>query len=135
MNKTMLVGGISNPKINEAGTMAEFSVAVQRPYKDKDTQKYESDYIYCKMLGEKAVSTWRDRIVKGQKVEIEGTNRNGGKYEKDGKTQYGRDYVLVERFFPIGKAPEGTGTEAADNGNDGFVSVPEGAGDEGLPWD
>ncbi len=135
MNKFLAVGNLTkDATINEAGTVAMFTLAVTRPFKNKDG-KYDSDFMQCRLFGEKTVSVWRERLVKGQKCEIEASFRNNNYKDKDGNTVY--DYYFnVERFFPVNGRKEETNNGAAsgapsDSGN-GFVNIPD---DTRLPWE
>lgn len=136
MNKCLFTGGLTaDAKINEGGTVAQFNLGVGRNFKNKEG-KYESDYIPCKLYGEKAVTAFREGLVKGAQFEIEGRYANEN-YEKDGKTVYGHA-IVVDRLKRIGgtrnngTAPAAEEPAASNGGNDGFVNVE--IDDSELPW-
>ena len=136
MNKNLYVGGVTRVNVNDAGTVMDFTVAVTRPFKNKEG-KYESDFIPCKLMGEKAVSVWKDKIEKGTKVEVEGSYRNNNYKDKDGNQVYSH-FIAVDRLFPVSASKnsnspvDAPAEEAAPASSDGFMPI---GSDSGLPWE
>ena len=51
MNSINMIGNLGrDPQLNAAGTMVSFSIAVKRPFKDKQTGEYLSDCLIAKRL-------------------------------------------------------------------------------------
>lgn len=130
MNKCLFVVNVTqDAKVNEAGTVLNFTGAATRKFKNKEG-KYDSDFMKFKLLGEKAVAAYREKIVKGAKFEVEASFRNEN-YEKDGQKVYDYSFV-VDNLWTI-SGPKSTSNDgpADTTPADGFVSV---ADDSGLPW-
>ena len=94
MNTVTLIGNLGrDPQINAAGTMASFSIAVKRKFKNKQTNEYETDWFNCKAFG-KTAELIGDNFSKGSQIAFEGHLQNNN-YDKDGKMIY-RDEVIVD---------------------------------------
>lgn len=94
MNSIDIVGTLGrDPQINAAGTMASFSIAVKRKFKNKQTNEYETDWFNCKAFN-KTAELIRDNFSKGSQIIIDGHLQNNN-YEKEGKMIY-RDEVIVD---------------------------------------
>ena len=79
MNLVAIVGNICNDlELRQAGQTSalRFTVAVQRRFKNKETNQYESDFISCQAFGATAefVSKY---FSKGSKIGLQGNIRTG----------------------------------------------------------
>lgn len=123
MNAVSLVGRLTRePDLRFAPTtgkaIARFSLAVNRPGKDKGT-----DFINCVAFG-KSAETIATYIQKGRQVAISGTIRTGS-YEKDGQKYYNTD-IWVSGFTFIGNNSSNDNTPTAGGFNDnGMEEVPD----------
>ena len=81
-------------------SIARMTVAVQRKFKDKQTGKYESDFINC-LAFDKRAETIAKFFSKGSKVLFQGTWQTGSYDNKDGIKVYTNE-LLVENFDFIG---------------------------------
>lgn len=144
MNKVILMGRLtrdadvrytSGP---ETTTVARFTLAVNRRY-SKDGQQ-SADFISCVAFG-KAAEFCERYARQGIKLAIEGRIQTGSYTNKDGNRVYTTDVVVENMEFA-----ESKGADSTDNNNtgssrpepqndaDGFVSIPDGVDDEGLPF-
>lgn len=83
-----------------------FSISVRRNYKPEGDQYYPEDLIYCKAFKGKAkfiANNWS----KGDEIIVEGRLQRDEDYEKDGVTQKGQLYVLVEDVHFAGSKKSG----------------------------
>ena len=126
MNKVILIGRLTKEpdvrysnKENEAMAIARYTLAIDRPGKNKET-----DFINCVAFGKQGEFVEK-YIRKGTKIAVEGRIQTGS-YEKDGVKRYTTD-VVVERHEFCEKKEE-IPPEAPD-----FISVPENIAD-GLPF-
>lgn len=109
MNTVNLIGNLGrDPKINTAGTMASFSIAVKNKFRNKQTNEYETNWFNCKAFG-KTAELIRDNFFKGSQIAFEGHLQNNN-YEKDGKMIY-RDEVIVDAITFIGQKNHDTSSE------------------------
>ena len=96
--------------------IARMTVAVQRKFKDKQTGKYESDFINC-LAFDKRAETIAKFFSKGSKVLFQGTWQTGSYDNKDGIKIYTNE-LLVENFdFIGGNNSNNTGVGNPDTSN------------------
>ena len=126
MNKAILIGRLTKDpdvrysnKENEAMAVAKYTLAIDRPGKDKGT-----DYISCVAFGKQG--EFAEKYLKqGTKIAVEGRIQTGS-YEKDGVKRYTTDVVVEKHEFCEKKEAE---PPAAPE----FMDVPEDIAD-GLPF-
>lgn len=112
MNTVHMIGNLGrDPQINAAGTMASFSIAVKRQFKDKQTGEYQSDWFNCKAFGKTAELIGKS-FSKGSQIAFTGHAQNNN-YEKDGQMIY-RDEYIVDSITFIGQKTDVS--ERYDNG-------------------
>lgn len=100
MNKVLITGRLTkDPEMRQVGssdfsTLATFTVAVQRDFKNKETGQYDADFIYCKAWRQTAefISQY---FKKGDIIEIEGNWRHDSWQDDSGDWQ-NSDYVNVQ---------------------------------------
>lgn len=101
MNRTVLLGRTTKDidlRYAQSGTaVANFTLAVNRNYKDKQTGQYEADFIRCIAFG-KTAETMAQYVKKGHQLGIEGRIQTGS-YEKDGQRVYTTDVVIDQFYF------------------------------------
>ena len=126
MNTVSLVGNLC--KENEvryssgenATAFLRNTVAVQRKYKDKETGKYESDFINISAIG-KSAEFINQYFTKGQKIGITGHIQTGSYTNKDGNKVYTTEVVVDSAEFVSSKG-EGNGTTAPASHDDDFMT-------------
>lgn len=137
MNKVMLLGRlVKDTELKQANetTICRFAIAVDREGK-KQEGKPEADFISCVAFGKTAESVDKYIHDKGLRLFVEGLWRTGSYKNNDGKTVYTNE-CYAYGITPIDwrpKAGEAKQEEPKTDEN-GFMSIPEGAEDEGLPF-
>ena len=126
MNKVILSGRLTgDPEVRatQQTTVARYRLAVDKP------RTNEADFISCVCFG-KGAEFARDYLHKGMKIIVTGRITTGSYKDKDGRTVYTTDVVVEDHEFAEPKRSSYTapGTE------DEFISIPDNAGDEGIPF-
>ena len=114
--------------------IARFTLAVDRRRSSQDGQR-ETDFISCISFGRQAEFTEK-YLHQGTKIVITGRIQTGSYINKDGNKVYTTDVVVEEHEFAESKSSQNNNNnyqQAADVG-DGFMSIPDGVEDEGLPF-
>ena len=109
MNKIILIGRLTrDPElkyINSGKAVANFTLAVDRPYTSKDGEK-ETDFIICQAWGSTAENL-ANYMTKGRQVAVDGRLQVRS-YEKDGKRQWISE-VVADRVEFLGAKNDGQG--------------------------
>ena len=129
MNNVSLVGRLTrDPEIkatNSGSSYARFSIAVDRRGKDAGT-----DFVNIVAFGK--TSEFIERyFCKGQRIGINGRIQTGSYEGKDGKKVYTFDVIAENVEFVESKSASASATPA---NADGFVNIPDGVEDPGLPF-
>lgn len=147
MNKVILIGRLTrDPEVRysqgeESMAIARYTLAVDRRGK-KDPNEQAADFINCiafRKNGEFA----EKYLKKGMKIAVVGRIQTGSYTNKDGQKVYTTDVVVEEHEFADSKS-SGNSNSSDSSGstkskpenasNDGFVNIPDGVEDEGLPF-
>ena len=149
MNKVILMGRlVRDPEVRY--TQAENPMAVSRYTlaidrrglkKKEGDQKPETDFINCIAFG-KSGEFAEKYFHRGLRVLVSGRIQTGSYVNKDGNKVYTTDVIVEEQEFAdsknqnaenggAGNNQQGTGSAAS---GDGFMNMPNGAEDEGLPF-
>ena len=138
MNKVILMGRLTrDPEVRyttSGNAVANYSLAVNRPYKSADGNQ-EVDFINCVAIGKRGEFAEK-YLRKGTQILISGSIQTSNYVNKDGNKVYKTDILVDTHEFAGGKS-ESHGTDQKENENhknDGFMSVPDGVEDEGLPF-
>lgn len=141
MNKVILVGRlVRDPDVRysqtENGNMAvaRYTLAVDRKFKKEGEQN--ADFINCIAFG-KSGEFAEKYFFKGMKIAISGRIQTGSYANKDGQRVYTTDVVIEEQEFCESKQNQQSNGIIQPNSNvdsDGFMSIPDGVEDEGLPF-
>lgn len=143
MNKVILVGRLTRePDIRysqgaESMANARFTLAVDKRFKKENEQN--ADFIGCFCVG-KTAELIEKYCHKGTKIVVEGRIQTGSYTKKDGTKAYTTDVFVENIEFAESKANSGNDESNADGsepiGTDekGFMSIPDGVEDEGLPF-
>mgnify|MGYP001260663980 CR=1 FL=1 len=148
MNKVILLGRfVRDPEVRysqgeEPTAIARYTLAVdRRGTKKKDSEQKETDFITC-IAFRKAGEFAEKYFHQGMRVLISGRIQTGSYVNKDGNKVYTTDVIVEEQEFAdsknqnaenggAGNNQQGTGSAAS---GDGFMNMPNGAEDEGLPF-
>lgn len=142
MNKCVLMGRLTrDPEVrytqgDNASAVARFSLAVDRKFKKDGDQT--ADFINCVAFG-KTGEFIEKYGHKGTKFVVEGRIQTGSYTNKDGQKVYTTDVVVEQVEFAESKASaDGNATGNAYNSDSstdtGFMNIPDGVEDEGLPF-
>lgn len=135
MNKVILLGRLTrDPEVrytqgNEPMAVARYSLAVDRQGK-KDENKQNADFISCVAFGKRGEFAEK-YLHKGTKIAVCGRLQTGSYTAQDGTKRYTTDVVVDDHCFCESK---GTTSEAQATDEDGFMNVPDGVEDDGLPF-
>ena len=129
MNNVSLVGRLTRDpeiKVSASGSSyARFAIAVDRRKKDDG-----ADFINIIAFG-KTSEFIEKYFRKGQRIGINGRIQTGSYEEKDGKKVYTFDVIAENVEFVESKSASASATPA---NADGFVNIPDGVEDPGLPF-
>lgn len=135
MNKFIGMGRLTaDPRITTAQTgtkIARYNIAIDRYVKDGEPQ---ADFIGVVAFG--AYADFAEKYLhKGMKILVTGRLQTGS-YEKDGVRHYTTDVIAESQEFceSKGNSDAGNVSRGAQADEDGFVNIPDGLDDEGLPW-
>ena len=164
MNKVILMGRLTrDPDIRytqgeNSTAVARYTLAVDRRRAGADGQR-EADFIGCVAFGRQAEFAER-YLHQGTKIAITGRIQTGSYNDKDGQKVYTTDVIVEEQEFAESKAAsenrQGQGSYGGYDGfggrqqqsqpyggrsddfsssvGEGFMNIPEGVEDEGLPF-
>lgn len=111
--------------------VASFRVAIQRPFKNKQTDEYETDFLTCKAFG-KTAEIIANNFSKGQKIGITGSIQTGSFDGKDGKKVFTTDVVVNQVTF-VERKGQGSNQNAKQNNTNAFANGTNDLKDE-LPF-
>ena len=146
MNKVILMGRLTrDPDIRysqgeNAMAIARYTLAVDRRGRKDGSSEQTADFISCVSFGK--IAEFAERYLRqGTKIVSEGRIQTGSYTNKDGQKVYTTDVVVENCEFAESK------NSASDAGNysssrpeptsaagDGFMNIPDGVEDEGLPF-
>ena len=151
MNKVILVGRLTrDPDIRytqgqNSMAVARYTLAVDRRRTSADGQR-EADFIGCVAFGRQAEFAER-YLHQGTKLIVTGRIQTGSYTRQDGQKVYTTDVVVEDQEFAESKASSegrqqggsaysapGRDNGMADEIGDGFMNIPDGVEDEGLPF-
>lgn len=138
MNQAILCGRlVRDPEIRytsgaEAKAVANYTIAIDRIGKSG-----EADFIPCVAFG-KLGEFAEKYFKKGQRVLVSGRIQTGSYTNKDGQKVYTTDILIATQEFADGKGAGGGQTNSRPSTSsasaDGFMNIPDGVDDEGLPF-
>lgn len=146
MNKVILMGRLTrDPEIRysqgeQSTAVARFTLAVDRRFK-RDGDQQTADFIGCVAFGRTAEFLER-YCHQGTKLVLEGRIQTGSYTNKDGVRVYTTDVVAENVEFAESKAAANNNEgyqassrpEPVSAAGDGFMNIPDGVEDEGLPF-
>ena len=147
MNKVILMGRLTrDPDVRysagESGTsVARYTLAVDRRFNKRDGEA-TADFISCVAFGRSAEFAEK-YFHQGLKVVVTGRIQTGSYTNKDGQRVYTTDVVVEEQEFAESKSSAAANSGAAYTpsrpepsaaAGDGFMNIPDGVEDEGLPF-
>ena len=145
MNKVILMGRLTrDPDVRYTQgenpmAVARFTLAVDRRRTNADGQR-DADFISCTSFGKNAEFAER-YLHQGTKIVLTGRIQTGSYTNKDGQKVYTTDVVAEDMEFAESKAASenrqtgsGARNDYSSSLGEGFMNIPEGVEDEGLPF-
>lgn len=152
MNKVILCGRLTrDPEVRYSQgerqmAIARYTLAVDRRNARRggnDSQEQTADFIQC-VAFDKAAEFAERYFKQGTKLLVTGRIQTGSYTNKDGQRVYTTDVIVEEQEFAESKSASGSGNGSTGGYNapasqqsdagDGFMSIPDGVDDEGLPF-
>lgn len=154
MNKVILMGRLTrDPELRysqgeRSMAIARYSLAVdRRGRRSQDGAEQTADFINC-VAFDKAGEFAEKYFRQGMRVLVSGRIQTGSYTNKDGQKVYTTDIIVDDQEFADSKGSEG-GSGGGNYGGgyqqtsrpaptsaigDGFMNIPDGVEDEGLPF-
>jgi len=148
MNKVILMGRLTRePDVrysqNADGSMAvaRYTLAVDRRRGRNSDNEQSADFISCVAFGRSGEFAEK-YLHQGTKIVVTGRIQTGSYTNKDGQRVYTTDVVVEEQEFAESKSAASGETaaytpsrpEPSAAAGDGFMNIPDGVEDEGLPF-
>jgi len=116
-------------------TVARFAIAVDRRFKKENEQT--ADFINTVAFG-KTAEFIEKYFYRGSKIVIEGRIQTGSYTDQESQKVYTTDVVVEQVEFGESKNPDSSANEVRPSPSsaigDGFMKIPDGVEDEGLPF-
>lgn len=116
--------------------IARYTLAVDRGFKRGDSSEQNADFIPC-IAFDKAGEFAEKYFRQGMRVLISGRIQTGNYTNKEGQKVYTTEVIIETQEFADSK---GENAKGMSNHNrlgidaDGFMNIPDGVDDEGLPF-
>ena len=145
MNKVILMGRLArDPDVRVTQgekpiKIARYTLAVDRRGRKNDNSEQTADFISC-VTFEHGAEFVEKYLHQGIKIIINGRIQTGSYTNKDGQKIYTTDVIVEEQEFAESKAANAQKgstpnyASSADTPTDGFMNLPAGVEDEGLPF-
>ena len=140
MNKVILMGRLTRDPDVRVSTgerqmsIARYTLAVDRRGRRTDNGgEQTADFISC-VAFDRAAEFAEKYFHQGMRVLITGHIQTGSYTNKEGQKIYTTDVVIEDQEFADSKAGNAGIVPAAAVSPDGFMNLPEGVEDEGLPF-
>lgn len=155
MNRVILMGRLTrDPEVrysqgNNSMAIARFTVAVDRrgrKSQDNGGDQQTADFINCTAFG-KTAEFVQKYFAQGRRILLQGRIQTGSYTNRDGQKVYTTDVIVDEVEFVDSKSQNGSDgggnagsyqqssqTTSASPVGDGFMNIPDGVEDGGLPF-
>ena len=149
MNKVILMGRLTrDPEVRYSSgersmAIARYTLAVDRRGRRSEGSEQTADFIPCVAFdksGEFAEKYFRQ----GMRVLISGRIQTGSYTNKEGQKVYTTEVIVEDQEFADSKNSSGSSTGSGYNesfrpspenaSSEGFMNIPDGVDDEGLPF-
>lgn len=146
MNRVILMGRLTkDPDIRytkgeRSMAIARYTLAVDRRGRrnqDNASDQQTADFINC-VAFDRAAEFAEKYFRQGMRVLVSGRIQTGSYVNRDGQKVYTTEVILDDQEFADSKGASGRGPEQrqiqGEDIGDGFMSIPDGIEDEGLPF-
>lgn len=140
MNRVILMGRLTRDpevrytNVENSMAVARYTLAVDRGIKKQAEQS--ADFIQCVAFS-KAAEFAEKYFRQGMRVLVSGRLQTGNYTNREGQKVYTTDVILDSQEFADSKgesAGGGSKKQEANVDEDGFMNIPDGVDDEGLPF-
>ena len=140
MNRVILMGRLTrDPDIRYTSgensmAVARYTLAIDRAIKKQGEQS--ADFINCVAFS-KAAEFAEKYFRQGMRVLVSGRLQTGSYTNREGQKVYTTDVILDSQEFADSKGESAGGGSKKQEANvdaDGFMNIPDGVDDEGLPF-
>ncbi|MBM0868932.1 single-strand DNA-binding protein [Staphylococcus auricularis] len=116
MNSVNLIGNlVADPELKgQNNNVVNFRVAVQRQFKNKQTNEYETDFINCVAFGRTAEIV-SDNFTKGNKLGVTGSIQTGSYENKEGQKVFTTDVIVNNITFVESKKQKTVQQQSSKN--------------------
>ena len=140
MNRAILMGRLTrDPEVRytsgeKSMAVARYTLAVDRRGRGNNSGEQTADFINI-VAFDKAGEFAERYFRQGMRVLVSGRIQTGSYTNKEGQKVYTTDIVVDSQEFADSKGA-GSGSSAAPSApmGDGFMNIPDGVEDEGLPF-
>ena len=148
MNKVILAGRLTrDPEMRYSSgetqtSIARYTLAVDRRFRRQGDEQ-TADFINCVVFGRGAEFA-ENYLHQGTKIIVEGRIQTGSYTNKEGQRVYTTEVIVEQQEFAESKAASQQGggyqqampsrPEPTEAAGDGFMNIPDGVEDEGLPF-
>ena len=143
MNRAILMGRLTrDPEVRYSSgeksmAIARYTLAVDRSFKrGGDSTEQTADFIPC-IAFDKAGEFAEKYFRQGMRVLISGRIQTGSYTNKEGQKVYTTEVIIDTQEFADSKGESTGGRNKKQETNvdaDGFMNIPDGVDDEGLPF-
>lgn len=140
MNRVILMGRLTrDPDIRYTSgensmAVARYTLAIDRAIKKQGEQS--ADFINCVAFS-KAAEFAEKYFRQGMRVLVSGRLQTGNYTNREGQKVYTTDVILDSQEFADSRGESARGGSKKQEANvdeDGFMNIPDGVDDEGLPF-
>nr|DAL07491.1 MAG TPA: Single strand binding protein [Caudoviricetes sp.] len=140
MNRVILMGRLTrDPEVRYTSgessmAVARYTLAIDRAIKKQGEQS--ADFINCVAFS-KAAEFAEKYFRHGMRVLVSGRLQTGNYTNREGQKVYTTDVILDSQEFADSKGESAGGGSKKQEANvdaDGFMNIPDGVDDEGLPF-
>ena len=147
MNRAILMGRLTrDPEVRYSSgersmAIARYTLAVDRGFKRGDSSEQNADFIPC-VAFDKAGEFAERYFRQGMRVLVSGRIQTGSYTNKEGQKVYTTEVIIDTQEFADSKgASDGSSSYQASTrpspasaSTDGFMNIPDGVDEEGLPF-
>ena len=147
MNRAILMGRLTrDPEVRYSSgersmAIARYTLAVDRGFKRGDSSEQNADFIPC-IAFDKAGEFAEKYFRQGIRVLVSGRIQTGSYTNKEGQKVYTTEVIIDTQEFADSKGAGDSGNNyhastrpsPASASTDGFMNIPDGVDDEGLPF-
>ena len=142
MNRVILMGRLTrDPEVKysqgeKSMAIAKYTLAIdRRGRRNQEGNEQTADFINCTAF-DKAGEFAEKYFRQGMRVLVSGRIQTGSYTNKDGIKVYTFDVIVDDQEFADSKNASGDNSrpEHSSAAGDGFMNIPDGVEDEGLPF-